>query len=83
MKTFKEFSENREQDQAAYRALNALTYSKGYEVAQIAKMPLQQLMTDIQELYLLPTESWGLDRFAAMIKSIATDMNTPNIADPE
>lgn len=80
MKTFQTYVENRAQDEAAYRALNALCYSKDYQIADIAKLPIQQLMADIRELHLLPTESWGLDRFAAMIKSVATDMLDPHVA---
>jgi len=74
MGSFKEFiTENAQQEEIVKRAMTRLYYQKGYDPETIGKMPIQNLMQDIQELGLLPepSEEIQLERFAAMIKLAA------------
>ena len=69
MKTFKQYCENmQKQEDAVSSALNHLCYAKRYSPEFIASMPIEQLSSDIQTLGLLPTTSWPIPRFAAMLK---------------
>jgi len=79
MKTFKQYVENRNsQEYSITRAINQLCYGKGYTPEAIERIPSQQLIADIEEMSLLPTASWPVGRFAAMIK-IAARMHTENM----
>jgi len=72
MKTFKTFFESKKnQEYEVNRAITSLLYQKGYDLPTISKMPIEQLLADIQSLSLLPTTSWLPARFAAMIKHFA------------
>jgi len=79
MKTFKQYVENRySQEHAVTRAMTQLCYGKGYTPESIEGMDNKQLISDIQNMSLLPTTSWSVGRFAAMIK-IAARMHTENM----
>ena len=81
MGNFKEFiTENAQQEEIVKRAMTSLYYQKGYDPETIGKMPIQNLMQDIQELGLLPEPSGKiqLERFAAMVK-MAANMHNNNM----
>jgi endonuclease III-like uncharacterized protein len=59
------------QQYEAIKALDALCDKNNLKLENIIEMPIENLITAIESLNLLPTKAWSLPRFAAMVKSMA------------